>query len=1482
MAKRQNTGCPIQPSGAEGFSYIRSELRRLIVLFLTFLTASVCFAGDYTLISSVVDNGGGIINSTDYQIVGSVTADPASPAMIASADYAISNGFIGQISNSAPVPVPDLVSLDATGAATVDVLLNDTDPENDTLTVTGVTGAVGGTASVSGGRFVNYTANAGFTGTGSVTYTVRDAEGNLASSTVTFQDTSAPVVSSRPAEVREATGPSGAAVTFGASTVADNVGATSISYAPDSGSVFPLGDTVVTVTARDAAGNTGTGIFTVTVRDTTAPVITSAPTQRAVATSGLGGQGFVPDLTSVVVASDAVGVSSVTQTPAAGTSRPAGTYPVTVTVADAAGNRVETVVSVVMNDPVVITAQPQGVTVNPGQPVSLSVSADGTGPFTYQWRRGGTDLAGANGPVYSVAAAAEGDEGVYSVVVGNAAGSATSAVAAVVVNDPVVFTVQPQNATVNPGTAVVLVVTVTGTGPLSYQWRKNGNPVAEAQSATLTLANAQEAAEGTYDVVVTNPVGSATSAAAQVQINDGITIQTQPSSRVLRPGEPLVLNVVAAGTGPLEYQWRRGSEAVPGATGAEYRIESSSESDSGLYDVVVRNVVGEVTSQGATVTVSAGGALTFSAGSVQRLKPASELLVPIGVRREGVATGSATVRLGVRGGSLAQDRFALQDAVLTWAGGETGEKTGSVVIKPGVEISADGETIELGLDDPAGAALGERRTMVVMIRPLKAGTVMFTATSVERVKPVSGDLAFEVAVARSPGATGAVSVDVVVAGGTAAAADYTIAKPVRLSWEDGDVSDKTFPVVYRGSVPVAGRTIVLKLLNATGGALIGGVDTQTLAIRSATVPGTIGFAETATLAAAPDDGERIVPVVVRRTLGANGTVSAQVTVAGGNASGTDDYALPDVRTLTWADGDLAEKVFNVRLRSTAQIASAGETIVLKLQGQTGGALLGVSTTTITVLSSSAVPVVSIATPKANATVTGDGAVVRGAASDANGVARVEVALNGAEPVEATLLPAANGTRVEWMIALVPEQGANTVRVTAVDTLGNRSVEAVRAFKFNYEREEWAGVYDGLLSPETSLTDLAADYPDVPQHTSAFAETRGWGVLSVSVTPTGAFSGRLLTGGVATAFKGVLRKDGTALFSNNLASLEIAKGRGTARKVLGQLALRANASGQYPVLAGELTGTGGVVYGRFTAAKAIYSAAKVLPAGMQRIPVDVVNPALENGRYTALFEPRVDEGTETNGGLVSSAYPQVSGYAVMTAAADGTVKLVGRLADGTAVSIANRLSPERTAPVFASLYGDRGWIAGTLRFDGTQTDSDAAADQVSWYRPAGLAAPFASGWPDGITVDLVASKYVAPAKPSKTVPVPPNPYSVFGSALPVNAVLGDATPDFIGMQVRLTAGGLAGLTGNLASLNAVNGVTLLGALPEGTAATGLKLAYLTKDGSFIGQFTHPVSLRTVVFGGVTFQKQPRAAGFFPGVPTGPAVEARPGAVNIVLP
>lgn len=73
-----------------------------------------------------------------------------------------------------------------------------------------------------------------------------------------------------------------------------------------------------------------------------------------------------------------------------------------------------------------VVTGPTSQTVNAGDPVTFSVTAGGTGPFTYQWKLDGNDINGATSDSYTIAAAGLADEGAYSVQVSNGCGSVAS------------------------------------------------------------------------------------------------------------------------------------------------------------------------------------------------------------------------------------------------------------------------------------------------------------------------------------------------------------------------------------------------------------------------------------------------------------------------------------------------------------------------------------------------------------------------------------------------------------------------------------------------------------------------------------------------------------------------------------------------------------------------------------------------------------------------------------------------------------------------------------------------------------------------------------------------------------------------------------------------------------------------------------------------------------------------------------------------
>jgi len=180
--------------------------------------------------------------------------------------------------------------------------------------------------------------------------------------------------------------------------------------------------------------------------------------------------------------------------------------------------------------PVTISAQPAATSVNADQPVVLSVTAAGTGPLSYQWRKGGVAVAGAVGATFTISRATPADAGSYDVVVSNAGGSINSAAAAVTVTTiPVGITRQPTDRTAAAGFPISFAIQASGTG-LTYQWKRDGTAIPGATSGTLTLPTASIADDqARFTVEVSNATGTLASRTAILSV---LTLNPTPVNYV--------------------------------------------------------------------------------------------------------------------------------------------------------------------------------------------------------------------------------------------------------------------------------------------------------------------------------------------------------------------------------------------------------------------------------------------------------------------------------------------------------------------------------------------------------------------------------------------------------------------------------------------------------------------------------------------------------------------------------------------------------------------------------------------------------------------------------------------------------------------------------------------------------------------------------------------------------------------------------------
>ena len=177
---------------------------------------------------------------------------------------------------------------------------------------------------------------------------------------------------------------------------------------------------------------------------------------------------------------------------------------------------------------------------------------------------------------------------------------ATNQVSAV---DPPAITSDLSDQTVAAGASISLQVGVSGTAPLAYQWFWNGTPLPGATDDPLVLNNVNGQLAGIYQLVVTNAAGSVTSTSATISVVVPPTIITDLSNQSVAAGSNLCLQVVAAGTAPLTYQWFFNGAILPGVTANSLTLSDVSQKQAGTYQVTISDAAGSVPSAVATVTV---------------------------------------------------------------------------------------------------------------------------------------------------------------------------------------------------------------------------------------------------------------------------------------------------------------------------------------------------------------------------------------------------------------------------------------------------------------------------------------------------------------------------------------------------------------------------------------------------------------------------------------------------------------------------------------------------------------------------------------------------------------------------------------------------------------------------------------------------------------------------------------------------------------
>lgn len=186
------------------------------------------------------------------------------------------------------------------------------------------------------------------------------------------------------------------------------------------------------------------------------------------------------------------------------------------------------------------------------------------------------------------------------------------------VTAPVVV-VQPASLETNVGTTARFHATGAGTLPLTFVWRKDGEPIVNgdritgADAASLTIRQLESGDAGTYTVQLTDDSGASTDAGATLTVDPQVLpprFLFPPLSQTATRGETVILEAWVAGSEPLSYLWRCHDTNLPGATSGLLTLTNVQRSQAGEYSVVVSNAAGTVTGAVAVLHVLQAISLT--------------------------------------------------------------------------------------------------------------------------------------------------------------------------------------------------------------------------------------------------------------------------------------------------------------------------------------------------------------------------------------------------------------------------------------------------------------------------------------------------------------------------------------------------------------------------------------------------------------------------------------------------------------------------------------------------------------------------------------------------------------------------------------------------------------------------------------------------------------------------------------------------------
>lgn len=223
-----------------------------------------------------------------------------------------------------------------------------------------------------------------------------------------------------------------------------------------------------------------------------------------------------------------------------------------------------------------------------------------------------------------------------------------------------------------------------------------------------------------------------------------------------------------------------------------------------------------------------GGSLSLSASEFEASEATQ--FADITISRTGGSTGAAAVQYATTAGSASPGSdYVEQSGTLYWSGADVADKVIRIPLIDDGIIEPD-ETLTVNLTGAAGAALGSTQAATVTIASDDvAGTLTLDRATASLDESGYADFYVQ----RTEGAAGSISVSYMTEAGTAGSdVDYQ-SESANLYWNSGDMTSRLIRIYGIDDPDAEGHeTLSLRILNPTGGAIVGAIDTATITLIS--------------------------------------------------------------------------------------------------------------------------------------------------------------------------------------------------------------------------------------------------------------------------------------------------------------------------------------------------------------------------------------------------------------------------------------------------------------------------------------------------------------------------------------------------------------------------------------------------------------------------------------------------------------------------